>query len=96
MNTPKHFYFVVMTTIDGVELIDRSDRDVVEVVRCGECKHRTCITPLPPINLATGKPAYPDIYFGCDLDDTAIHDRYFFCRDGVRMDAARKECADHV
>lgn len=36
---PKYFYFVVRTTEDGFELIDRSDRDVVEVVRWGERKY---------------------------------------------------------
>lgn len=39
MKPPKYFYFVVKTTLTGVELVDRSDRDVVEIVRCGECKH---------------------------------------------------------
>lgn len=75
MKLPKYFYFVVRTTIDGVELIDRSDKDVVEIVRCGECRHRTPVCPENPNDDVA-------LYVGCDLDSAAIHDRYFFCRDG--------------
>lgn len=35
MKPPKYFYFVVKTTLTGVELVDRSDRDVVEAEHTG-------------------------------------------------------------
>ena len=41
MEFPKYFYFRVKPKRHGraVEIEDASDADVVEVVRCGECKH---------------------------------------------------------
>ena len=37
-NIPKYFYFRVNPTKAGIELEDASDVDVVEVVRCKDCK----------------------------------------------------------
>ncbi len=39
MKPPKYFYFRVRTGKDKIELEDASDADVVEVVRCCDCKH---------------------------------------------------------
>lgn len=39
MKPPKYFYFRVKTGIDKIELEDASDADVVEVVRCKDCKY---------------------------------------------------------
>lgn len=41
MKVPKYFYFRVNVTNNGtvIELKDASDADVVEVVRCKDCKH---------------------------------------------------------
>lgn len=41
MKPPKYFYFRVKTDSKATEIIleDASDCDVVEVVRCRECKH---------------------------------------------------------
>lgn len=38
---PKYFYFTVKLTKKGtaVEIEDRSETDVAEVVRCKDCKH---------------------------------------------------------
>lgn len=44
MNIPKYFYFRVKAKMHGtaieVEVEDASNEDVVEVVRCKDCKHR--------------------------------------------------------
>lgn len=34
---PKYFYFRVYGGVDKVEIRDKSDADVVEVVRCRDC-----------------------------------------------------------
>lgn len=41
MNIPKYFYFRVKTKNHGtaIEVEDASNEDVVEVVRCKDCKH---------------------------------------------------------
>lgn len=39
MKPPKYFYFRVKTGIDKIALEDASDADVVEVVRCKDCKY---------------------------------------------------------
>ena len=41
MRMPKYFYFTVDVKDHGtrVELTNRSDADVVEVIRCKDCKH---------------------------------------------------------
>lgn len=39
MKPPKYFYFRVKSDIDGITLEDASDVDVVEVVRCRDCKY---------------------------------------------------------
>lgn len=36
---PEHFYFRIKAGITKVEIEDASDADVVEVVRCKDCKH---------------------------------------------------------
>lgn len=40
-NLPKYFYFRVKATRKGtaIEVEDASDCDVVEVVRCGDCRY---------------------------------------------------------
>ena len=38
---PKYFYFRVHVKKTSIELEDASDADVVEVVRCKDCKHST-------------------------------------------------------
>ena len=42
MKLPKYFYFRVTTQNHGtaIEVEDASNEDVVEVVRCKDCKHR--------------------------------------------------------
>ena len=40
MKPPKYFYFRVKSDIDSITLEDASDADVVEVVRCKDCKNR--------------------------------------------------------
>ena len=42
MKVPKYFYFRVkpINKGTGIELEDASEVDVVEVVRCKDCKHR--------------------------------------------------------
>lgn len=42
MNIPKYFYFRVKAKMHGtaIEVEDASNEDVVEVVRCKDCKHR--------------------------------------------------------
>jgi len=41
MNLPKYFYFRVKAKNHGtaIEVEDASNEDVVEVVRCADCKH---------------------------------------------------------
>jgi len=39
MKPPKYFYFRVKTGINKIALEDASDADVVEVVRCRDCKY---------------------------------------------------------
>lgn len=43
---PKYFYFRVRATRHGtaIEVEDASDCDVVEVVRCEDCKYYTSVT----------------------------------------------------
>ena len=36
---PKYFYFRVNPKLKEIELEDASDVDVVEVIRCGDCKY---------------------------------------------------------
>jgi len=47
MNLPKYFYFRVKAKNHGtaieIEVEDASNEDVVEVVRCKDCKHRPVI-----------------------------------------------------
>lgn len=74
MTPPKFFYFVVKTTLDGFELIDRSDRDVVEVVRCGECEHRCVQKNGHKFCGLHGS------HYGMPVTND------FFCRDGERKD----------
>ena len=50
-NLPKYFYFRVKATRKGtaIEVEDASDCDVVEVVRCKDCRYNTsshkCLNP---------------------------------------------------
>lgn len=44
MKPHKYFYFRVRTGMDRIELEDASDVDVVEVVRCCDCKWFQCNT----------------------------------------------------
>lgn len=37
-NIPKYFYFRVHANMKNIEIEDASDVDVVEVVRCRDCK----------------------------------------------------------
>lgn len=39
MKLPRYFYFRVLQGFDGVALEDASEVDVVEVVRCKDCKY---------------------------------------------------------
>ena len=39
MELPKYFYFRVYAGNTSVEVVDASDADVVEVVRCRDCKY---------------------------------------------------------
>lgn len=39
MKPPKYYYFRVKTGINKIALEDASDADVVEVVRCRDCKY---------------------------------------------------------
>lgn len=38
---PKYFYFRVHANKDSIELEDASDVDVVEVIRCKDCKYNS-------------------------------------------------------
>jgi hypothetical protein len=38
-NIPKYFYFRVHANKTSIEIEDASDADVVEVVRCKDCKY---------------------------------------------------------
>ena len=71
MKIPKYFYFrVVSEHGTKVRIEDASDKDVVEVVRCKDCKH--CEYPVPNITK-----------HGCRLFDRCVKADWF-CADAER------------
>lgn len=54
MKIPKYFYFRVhIKDLTSIELEDASDVDIVEVVRCCDCKYYTYKHSLPNVNCKT-------------------------------------------
>ena len=39
MKLPKYFYFKVYADLKGLKIEDHSDQDVVEIIRCKQCKY---------------------------------------------------------
>lgn len=93
MKPPKYFYFRVKTDSKATKIIleDASDCDVVEVVRCRDCKHRI-------VNENYGKRGYLKLKAMCELDtgdpyafgrDAGNPD--WFCADGERKDGGQDD-----
>lgn len=75
MNLPKYFYFRVKLKNHGtaVEVEDASTVDVVEVVRCGECKH--CYVDGENVR-----------YNVCDLNHNKVQADDWFCADAEKRE----------
>lgn len=79
---PKYFYFRVHAGKTSIELEDASDIDVVEVVRCKDCKHSYIFEPWEGINATRYCKIYKNHYGDADMcvDDDD------FCSNGDRKD----------
>ena len=85
MKSPEYFYFRVKSDRKGTELTleDASDADVVEVVRCKDCKHNGLLTcPLVMIEKR-------QMVFLNSSDD-------WFCADGEKEQNAEEEARKRV
>lgn len=82
MKPPKYFYFRIKTDSKAtkITLEDASDCDVVEVVRCGQCKH--CVEHYDTDGNAP--------YWTCkEWDSGTDYDGY--CHYGKRKDGGKNE-----
>lgn len=68
---PKYYYFVPKINGTTITIEDRSDRDVVEVVRCSECIHH--------------EDEEPGMVYCPNITGELVHDD-FYCRDGKNED----------
>jgi hypothetical protein len=83
MKTPKYFYFRVnvINKGTGIELEDASDVDVVEVVRCKDCKHWIPYDWMfSEIWQSRNMADYPEEEIGCDCCDMAMKANDFCSR----------------
>ena len=78
---PKYFYYVLKVNGSTITVEDRSDRDVVEVVRCKDCEHWD----------KSWRPNDPTTHFCVRLGEFETAD--FYCGDGIRRqtDEAEKD-----
>jgi hypothetical protein len=85
---PKYFYFRLHSLKHGteIEIEDASHVDVVEVVRCKDCKHRI-------INEHAGEKGYLNLKAMCELDSgdpfelgRCAEDDEWFCADAERRE----------
>ena len=76
MELPKYFYFRVKPNRKGTEITleDASDADVVEVVRCKDCKH--CFVDGENVRFNV-----------CELNHNKVQGDDWFCADGRVKDA---------
>lgn len=72
MNLPKYFIYKVIPDDDGFTLEPAPTADVIEVVRCRECKYWY------------SAPASDD-FNSCEMDALIRHEN-FFCANGERRD----------
>lgn len=79
---PEYFYFCVHAGKTSIELEDASDVDVVEVVRCKDCKHS-------PVGTDRDDLVFPDEVCPCYCEDFWYSwkpDDDFYCGKGERKD----------
>lgn len=79
---PKYFYFRVHAGRTSIELEDASDVDVVEVVRCKDCKHF-------PVETNRDGLVFPDEVCPCHCEDFWYSWKPkddFYCGKGERKD----------
>ena len=83
MKIPKYFYFRVkpINKGTGIELEDASDVDVVEVVRCKDCKHWIPYDWMfSEVWQSRNMADYPEEEIGCDCCDMAMKANDFCSR----------------
>ena len=88
MKIPKYFYFRVkpINKGTGIELEDASEVDVVEVVRCKDCKHWIPYDWMfSEIWQSRNMADYPEDEIGCDCCDMAMK-ADDFCSRAVRRE----------
>ena len=75
MKMPEYFYFRVKTVKHGtaIEVEDASDADVVEVVRCKDCKHWIPYEWMfSEVWQSKNIADYPEDEIGCDCSEVAM------------------------
>ena len=83
MKIPKYFYFRVkpINKGTGIELEDASDVDVVEVVRCKDCKHWIPYDWMfSEVWQSRNMADYPEDEIGCNWCDMAMKANDFCSR----------------